>query len=417
MEERVLSEPLRGCKQVILQESAFMATTTTRKVAKESPPNDDGRGIPEDGKLLLPEIDGHQLVVDEEIRGAIPPLSHDEREGLYNSLRVHGLFTPITLVEMPDGTRMILDGKERMELWARICHEIEDWKPPLSLRADVLPLSDIVGDQKDPGACSALVIARAIAINTARRQLTRENVSELIRKQLLREYEAGLQRSSTWLAAELGVALSWLIDVRKDMWDRRVIPCPTTVLTKTGGYQSNSAFKVKPSRSDTLIKARSLPPSGVFEEEPKPQVTQQEAMTEAITEAVAEETAAQEEAEDFKENEEISEEPDVQMQEMFPEVEADCIRFREEMSVLTLWNSQREKPLPKQVLNTLWANDLVEIEISTHEVCLLLDRSKLEGLLVALITPIVRELDIPEIKVTEAVHSLLNPPAPKARKK
>jgi len=126
MEERVLSEPLRGCKQVILQENVFMATTTTRKVAKESPPNDDGRGIPEDGKLLLPEIDGHQLVVDEEIRGAIPPLSHDEREGLYNSLRVHGLFTPITLVEMPDRTRVILDGKERMELWARISHEIED---------------------------------------------------------------------------------------------------------------------------------------------------------------------------------------------------------------------------------------------------------------------------------------------------
>jgi len=262
-----------------------------------------------------------------------------------------------------------------------------------------------------------LVIARAIAINTARRQLTRENVSELIRKQLLREYEAGLQRSSTWLAAELGVALSWLIDVRKDMWDRRVIPCPTTVLTKTGGYQSNSAFKVKPSRSDTLIKARSLPPSGVFEEEPKPQVTQEEAMSEAITEPVAEETAAEQEAEVLRETEEISQEPDIQKQVMFPEIEADYNRFREEMSVLTQWNSQREKPLPKQVLNTLWAADLVEIEISIHEVCLLLDRSKLEGLLVALITPIVRELDIPEIKVTEAVHSLLNPPAPKARKK
>ena len=178
-----------------------MATKTKLKVARESPPADDGRGIPEHGKLLLPNIDGHQIVVDEDIRGAIPPLSPAEREGLYNSLREHGLFSPITLVEMPDGTRLLLDGFERLALWQRCLHEIENWRPPLPLRADVLPLSDIVREETDPAVCSALLIARAIAINTARRQMPKEKVMEVIRDQLLREYQVGLQRSSTWLAA------------------------------------------------------------------------------------------------------------------------------------------------------------------------------------------------------------------------
>ena len=200
------------------------------------------------------------------------------------------------------------------------------------------------------------------------------------------------------------------------MWDKKEIPCPTTVLTKKG-YQKNKAFESKLSRPDTLIKARSLPPSGVFDEEPEPQVNQEEAWTEAVTVAFAEEPAAEEEAEAPRDTEDLSNESDIQMQEMFPEIEADSIRFREEMSVLTLWNSQREKPLPKQVLNTLWANDSVHIETSTHEVGLLLERNKLEGLLVGLIAPIVKELDIPEIKVIEAIHSLLNPPTPKARRK
>jgi hypothetical protein len=391
-----------------------MATKTKTKVARGSPP--DGRGIPEDEKLPLPEIDGHQLVVDEDIRGAVPDLSPAEREGLYNSLRVHGLFTPITLVEMPDGTRTVLDGHERLALWARCQHEIEDWKPPLPLRADILPLSDIIGKETDAAVCSVLLIARAIAINTARRQMPPEKVKDLIHNQLMREYQAGLQRSSTWLAAELGVALSWLIEVRKAMWDEKEIPCPTTVLTKSGDYQANPGFKTKESRPDTLIKARSLPPSGVFEEEPKPKVTQEESMTGAFTEA-AEEPAAQEEDEVSGKNEEMSEELDIQMQKMFPEIEADAARFREEMSVLMLWNLQREKPFPKEILNTLWANDLVHIDTETQEAGLLLERNKLEGLLVGLITPIVRELDIPEIKVIEAVHSLLNPPAPKARRK
>ena len=258
-----------------------MATKTKTKVARGSPPADDGRGIPDDGKLPLPEIDGHQVVVDEDIRGAIPSLSSAEREGLYNSMRVHGLFTPITLVEMPDGTRTVLDGHERLALWATCQHEIEDWKPPLPLRADVLPLADIVEEETDPAVCSIRLIARAIAINTARRQMLPEKVKDLIHNQLMREYQAGLQRSSTWLAAELGVALSWLIEVRTKMWDEKEIPCPTTVLTKKG-YQENKAFKEKTSRPGTSIKAPSLPPSGVFEEEPTQESTQEEAMTGAF---------------------------------------------------------------------------------------------------------------------------------------
>ena len=162
---------------------------------------------------------------------------------------------------MPDGTRLLLDGYERLAMWQRCLDEIDGWNPPLPLRADVLSLADIVGDEKDPGVCSALVIARAIAINTARRQMSEDNVKDLIRNQLLREYGAGLQRSSTWLAAELGVALSWLIDVRTEMWDEGEIPCPANVLTKKG-YQENKAFKAKVSRPDTSIQARSLPPSG-----------------------------------------------------------------------------------------------------------------------------------------------------------
>ena len=286
-----------------------MATKTKTNVARGSPLADDGRGIPEDGKLPLPKIDGHQLVVDEDIRGAIPPLSPDEREGMYNSLRVHGLFTPVTVVEMPDGTRVILDGHERLALWQRCLHEIEGWTPPLPLRADVLPLSDIVGKETDPAVCSVLLIARAIAINTARRQMPPEKVKDLIRNQLMREYQAGLQRSSTWLAAELSVALSWLIEVRKEMWDEREIPCPTHVLTKKG-YQENKAFTAKLSKPNTLIKAGTLPPSGVFDEEPEREVTQEQGRTETD----GEETADEEEADVLTDIEHISEEPDIPTQ-------------------------------------------------------------------------------------------------------
>jgi hypothetical protein len=392
-----------------------MITKTKTTLAMHSPPADDGRGIPEDEKLPLPEIEGHQLVVDDQIREAMPKPTDREREGLYNSLRVHGLFTPLTVVEMPDGTWLLLDGYERLALWQRCLHEIEDWTPPLPLRADVLPLSDIVGKEKDPAVCSALLIARAISINTARRQMPPEKVKDLIRSQLMREYQVGLQRSSTWLAAELGCALSWLIEVRTEMWDEKKIPCPTHVLTKKG-YQENKGFKEMLSSTDTSIKAGMLPPSGVFEEEPEPPV-QDRASTEATTQAVAEVTAAQPEVDVLKEDEEISEEPDMPEQKIFPEIEADSARFREEMSVLTSWNSQREKPLPKPVLNTLWANDLVHIETSTHEVAFLLERQKLEAILVDLILPIASELDIPDIRVIGAIHSLLNPPAPKGRRK
>ena len=104
-----------------------MATKTKLRLM-ESPPADDGRGIPAGNRLPLPELDGHQLVVDEQIRAAIPALSEKHREGLYNSLRVHGLFTPITLVEMPEGTRMVLDGYERLALWATWLPEIEGWR-------------------------------------------------------------------------------------------------------------------------------------------------------------------------------------------------------------------------------------------------------------------------------------------------
>jgi hypothetical protein len=391
--------------------------TTKMKAATESPPVDDGRGIPEDGKLPLPEIDGHQLVVDEDIRAAIPPLSPTEREGLYNSLRVHGLFTPVALVEMPDGTKLVLDGYERLALWAMCQREIEDWKPALPLRADVLPLSDIVGKETDPAVCSALLIARAIAINTARRQMPAEKVKDLIRNQIMREYAAGLQRSSKWLAAELGVALSWLIEVRTEMWDGKEIPCPTNVLNKSGSYQANPAFKEKPSRPDTSIKARSLPPSGVFEEEPKREFTQEQERTEAATDAAEEEPTPSEETHGLMAEEALPEEPSLETEQIFPEIEAELVRFRTEMSVLTVWNSRRETPLPKQVLNTLWANDLVHIDTESQEVGLLLERNKLEGLLVGLISPIASELGIADIKVVEAIHSLLNPPTPKARRK
>ena len=67
-------------------------TTTEVKAAKGSPPTDNGRGIPAGKRLSLPQLDGHQIVVDDQIRKAIPELSDAEREGLYNSLRVHGLF-------------------------------------------------------------------------------------------------------------------------------------------------------------------------------------------------------------------------------------------------------------------------------------------------------------------------------------
>jgi hypothetical protein len=334
-------------------------------------------------------------------------------------LRVHGLFTPITLVEMPDGTRMVQDGHERLALWATCLHEIEDWKPPLPLRADVLPLADIVGKEKDAAVCSALLTGRAICINTARRQMPRENVRELIWDQLLREYAVGMQRSSTWLAAELGVALSWLIEVRTEMWDEGEIPCPKNVLTKKG-HQENKAFnKSKPSRPDTSIKARSLPPSGVFEEEEKSVGSTRpdefpeegEGELEGSEETPAQPTEAEPQPAPEEEQAVVPE-----------EVERFAARFAWEWSILRQWNSQRPEPFSDALLTFLWGAGLVDFIDDEEEVRLLLDRetldrNKLEGLFVGLITPIVKELDIPEIKVIEAVHSLLNPPAPKARKK
>jgi hypothetical protein len=411
MEERVRSELLRGCTPVILQETVFMTTKTKTTLAIHSPPDsDDGRGIPEDGKLPLPEIDGHQLVVDEEIRAAIPALSPTEREGLYNSLRVHGLFTPITLVEMPDGTKLVLDGYERLALWARCQQKIEEWKPALPLRADVLPLSDIVGRETDPAVCGALLIARAIAINTARRQMPAEKVKDLTRNQLMREYQAGLQRSSTWLAAELGVALSWLIEVRTEMWDGKEIPCPTNVLNKSGSYQANPAFKEKPSRPDTLIKARSLPPSGVFEEEPKPEVKGHE-RTEAVTEVVEDEPPASAESADLRVHEESAEEPDAQTQHVFPEIEADAARFQAEMAVVMDWDQRRDQPLGKHLCMRLWAADLLDVDLDSKRVVMLADRSQIEHIFVDMLSPVVRELGIPDPdrSVIAAIHSLLNP--------
>ena len=395
-----------------------MATKTKLRLM-ETPPADDGRGIPAGDRLPLPQIDGHQLVVDESIREAIPALSDKHREGLYNSLRVHGLFTPITLVEMPDGTRIVLDGHERLALWATCEHEVEGWKPPLPLRADVLPLCDIVGKEEDAAVCSALLVARAIAINTARRQMTQEKVGELIRDQLLREYAVGMQRLSTWLAAELGVALSWLIEIRTGMWDSGEIPCPKDVLTKKG-YQENKAFKGKESRPDTSIKARSLPPSGVFEEEEKPVGSTR---PDEFPEEVEDELEGSEEETPAQPTETEPQPAPEEEQAVVPEeVETFAARFAWEWSILTRWNSQRPEPFSDGLLTFLWGAGLVDFSDDEEEVRLLLDRetldrNKLEGLFVGLITPIVKELDIPEIKVIEAVHSLLNPPAPKTRKK
>ena len=385
-----------------------MATTTKGKMATESPPADNGRGIPADNRLPLPQIDGHQLVVDEQIRAAIPALSEKHREGLYNSLRVHGLFTPLTLVEMPDGTRQLLDGYERLALWATCLHEIEDWNPPLPLRADVLSLADIVGDEKDDAVCSALLIARAIAINTARRQMTPESVKELIRGQLLREYQAGLQRSSTWLAAELGVALSWLIEVRTEMWDEGEIPCPKRVLTKKG-YQENKAFKEKESRPDTSIKARSLPPSGVFEEEEQPVASTRPAeFPEGELEVPEEETPAQPTE---AEPEAVSEEEQPASEEQPPlvpeEVELFAARFAWEWSILTRWNSQRPQPFSDAQLTFLWGAGLTDIDDQLEEVQLLLDRETLEKHLTDLLSPLLEEAGVSQDKVKRGLHNLL----------
>jgi hypothetical protein len=135
-----------------------------------APPPDDGRGVPTLGtamrqapgfgmEVLLPRIDGKQPVVDMDIRKALPDLTSAEREPLYNSLREHGLFLPITLVDQ-QGTYILLDGHERLELWARILADFPDWRPKLPLRADVIPVEDITAGQTDPAVCDCLLLTQ-----------------------------------------------------------------------------------------------------------------------------------------------------------------------------------------------------------------------------------------------------------------
>jgi hypothetical protein len=203
------------------------------------------------------------------------------------------------------------------------------------------------------------------------------------------------------------------------MWDEGEIPCPTTVLTKNG-YQDNKAFTAKQSRPDTSINARSLPPSGVFEEEEKPVGSTR---PDEFPEEAEEELEGSEEETPAQPTEaEPQPAPEEEPPQVPEEVETFAARFAREWSILRQWNSQRPEQFSDGLLTFLWGAGLVDFSDEEEEVRLLLnretlDRNKLEGLFVGLITPIVKEPDIPEIKVIEAVHSLLNPPAPKARKR
>ena len=372
-------------------------------------PPDDGRGVPKappgtmrgepaGGKLIqLPMINGIQPVADPDIRSAIPELSERVREGLYDSLREHGLFQPITLVDYK-GTPLVLDGLERLELWATIQSEFPDWQPKLPLRADVLPSEDIVGDQTDSAVCICLLIARAIAINSARRQMEEGTVRRMIESHLIREYKADLQRSSKWLASDLGCSLPWLLKIRRDLWAARTIHCPPTLWNRRERYDANPDYKKaeKTSRPDTHVKARSLPQSELFEE-------------------VGPEPAPFEFSQD---EEEVGSASDTEFEtgvETLPEVEADAQRFEAEDKI-SEWNKTRAKPFDPDYLEWLHEGGFVVVT-PEGEVRYLADESQaqIEATLNAKLGPLFEDLGVPQTALQATIHRLLSPTKPRKR--
>jgi hypothetical protein len=211
----------------------------TRKMKKEQTA-DESRGVPAtlttfgkqramptgENVRAIPRIGGIQPVFNPAVYQALPELDEAARTRLYISLLTHGLQTPITLVQSGDDY-IVLDGQERLELWANIIADIPDWSPPLPLRADVIPIAAIVGEAFDPARCDCLLAARAISINVARRQLDGDSVESIIKTHVLREWnDAQMQRTSNWLARDLGCSPNWVTAIRRRMWRDKELPMP-----------------------------------------------------------------------------------------------------------------------------------------------------------------------------------------------
>jgi hypothetical protein len=101
------------------------ATLSTFAKQREMPMGENVRAIPKFGDI--------QPVFNPAVYQALPELDEVSRTRLYISLLKHGLQTPITPVQVGD-IYIVLDGQERMELWANIIADMPDWSPPLPLR-------------------------------------------------------------------------------------------------------------------------------------------------------------------------------------------------------------------------------------------------------------------------------------------
>jgi hypothetical protein len=86
------------------------------------------------------------------------------------------------------------------------------------------------------------------------------------------------------------------------------------------------------------------------------------------------------------------------------------------MTVIMDWDQARERPLGKDVCKRLWAADLLDVDPESKRVLMLADKSEIEHILVEMISPVVRELAIPDPdrSVIAAIHSLLNPSVKKS---
>ena len=269
--------------------------------------------------------------------------------------------------------------------------------------------------------CMALVIRQKLSQQTC--PLNEQRKSHAIIQYLQVCYSQGHFPSDRWVAEDVGCSHTWVREVREDAVEQAQLPVADHYTTKDGRVyairsplaevgdipldeevppiltesQEEEKRKEKEEREAELGRAVASSPEGKAAAEPKPEVKHEDEPLPPPAEAKSK--------------------PD----EPTPDnvLDQDVSRFAHEMAVVMDWDQARERPFGKDVCKRLWAADLLDVDPESKRVLMLADKSEIEHILVEMLSPVVRELGIPDPdrSVIAAIHSLLNPSVKKSPRK
>lgn len=158
--------------------------------------------------------------------GHFLPLSDAEFDALKESVREHGVRTPVLI-----GEHQLIDGRHR-------------WLVSQELGLDAIPAEFIFGLTADQEHDIA------VAVNTARRHLTGKQKRMVIRGELVRDWS----RSSRVIAAICGVSQPTVEDVRDEM-RREAETEPTVEQVEAARVQGAARFTPPPREQDVRVDA------------------------------------------------------------------------------------------------------------------------------------------------------------------